>query len=44
MWIFRISLSGLQNTILGGLEIAHLLSVDEVRNRLKSTLEKIKIK
>ena len=40
MWIFRIALSGQQNTIIGGLEIAEILDVKEVKNRLNFVKEK----
>ena len=40
MWIFRIALSGQQNTIIGGLEIAEILDINEVKNRLNFAKEK----
>lgn len=40
MWIFRIALSGQQNTIIGGLEIAEILDITEVKNRLNFAREK----
>lgn len=39
MWVLRIALTGLQNSILGGLETAEILGKDEVIKRLKFSLE-----
>ena len=41
MWIFRIALSGKQNTIIGCLEIAEILGQKEVYNRLIFAKDKI---
>lgn len=44
MWCFRIALSGLKNTIIGGFEIAEIIGYKEVLNRLKFAINILKIK
>jgi hypothetical protein len=44
MWCFRIALSGLKNTIIGGFEIAEIIGYKEVLNRLRFAINILKIK
>jgi glutamyl-tRNA synthetase len=44
MWCFRIALSGLKNTIIGGFEIAEIIGKKEVLNRLQFSINILKSK
>lgn len=44
MWCFRIALSGLKNTIIGGFEIAEIIGKQEVLNRLQFSINILKSK